>query len=259
MVSYRFILVEQPSPGVLLITLNRPQQLNALSSGLLGELGSALLAAAEDGAVRAVVLAGNERAFSAGADIKEMVAEGLAAIDNFARAEAQRRIAHFPKALIAAVEGYCLGGGHELALTADIIIAGEKARFGQPEIDIGVIPGDGGTQRIPRVAGKSLAMKICLTGEPIDAQTALAAGLVAEVVPAGKALARALELAAKIAAKAPVAVRLTKQAVLAAFSTTLEQGLEAERQAARLAFTTEDQKEGMAAFVEKRPPRFTGR
>ncbi len=259
MANYRFILVEQPSPGVLQITLNRPQQLNALSSGLLGELGSALLAAAQDAAVRAVVLAGNERAFSAGADIKEMVAEGLGAIDNPARAEAQARIARFPKPLIAAVEGYCYGGGNELALTCDIIIAGQNARFGQPEIDIGVIPGDGGTQHIPRVAGKSLAMLLCLLGEPIDAQTALAAGLVAEVVPAGKALGRALELAVKLAAKAPVAVRLAKQAVLAAFSTTLEQGLEAERQAARLAFATEDQKEGMAAFVEKRPPRFTGR
>ncbi len=259
MATYRFILVEERSPGVLLVTLNRPQQLNALSAGLLGELGSALLAAAEDKAVRAVVLAGNERSFSAGADIKEMVAEGIAAIDNPARAQAQWHIARFPKPLIAAVEGYCYGGGHELALTCDMIIAGENARFGQPEIDIGVIPGDGGTQRIPRVAGKGLAMKMCLLGEPIDARTALAAGLAAEVVPAGQALPRALELAAKIAAKAPVAVRLAKQAVLAAFSTTLEQGLGVERQAARLAFTTEDQKEGMAAFVEKRPPQFTGR
>ncbi len=259
MAEYRFILTEDVRPGVRLLTLNRPRQLNALSGGLLREVGEALFAAAGEEAVRAVVLTGSERAFSAGADIKEMVAEGFAAIDDALRQEAWRRIERFPKPLIAAVNGYCLGGGHELALTADLIIAGEGARFGQPEIDIGVLPGDGGTQRITRVAGKSLAMKMILTGETIDAQTALAAGLVAEVVGAEKTLERALELAERIAAKPPVAVRLAKQAVLAAFSTSLEQGLEAERQGARLCFTTADQKEGMAAFVEKRPPRFIGR
>jgi enoyl-CoA hydratase len=244
---------------VLLVTLNRPKQLNALSGALLGELGQAMRAAAEDESVRCVVLAGNERVFSAGADIKEMTAAGIAAIDNAARQEAWRRIERFPKPLVAAVAGHCLGGGHELAMLADIVVAGEDARFGQPEINLGILPGGGATQRLTRAVGKSLAMKLILTGEPIDARTALAAGLVAEVVPTARALERAIELAGKIAEKSPVAARLAKGAVLAAFDTPLAQGLEAERQAVRLAFTTADRIEGMAAFVEKRPPRFTGR
>ena len=259
MSGYQFIRVETAQAGVVVATLNRPKQLNALSGALLNELGQAMLAAAEDESVRCVVLAGNERVFSAGADIKEMTAAGIAAIDNAARQEAWRRIERFPKPLVAAVAGYCLGGGHELAMLADIVVAGEDARFGQPEINLGILPGDGATQRLTRAVGKSLAMKLILTGEPIDARTAFAAGLVAEVVPTARTLDRALELAGKIAEKSPVATRLAKGAVLAAFDTPLAQGLEAERQAVRLAFTTADRIEGMAAFVEKRPPRFTGR
>ena len=256
--SQRPILVEPRAAGVLLVTLNRPQQLNALSGALIEALGQTLFDAAADRNVRCVVLTGSERVFSAGADIKEMASRGIAAIDYPARQEAWRRIERFPKPLAAAVEGLCLGGGHELALLADIIIAGETARFGQPEITIGILPGDGATQRIARVAGKSLAMKMILGGETIDAAGALAAGLIAEAVPAGKALARALEIAGKIAEMPPIAAQLAKQAVLAAYESPLSQGLAAERQAIRLAFHTADQKEGMAAFIEKRPARFRG-
>ncbi len=167
--------------------------------------------------------------------------------------------ATFPKPMIAAVEGLCFGGGHELAMLADFIIAGEQARFGQPEINIGILPGDGATQRITRIAGKSLAMFMILTGEPVTAQTALQAGLVAEIVADGKARARALQLAGVIALKPPRSAELAKSAVLAAYQTTLDTGLEFERQAIRHAFTTSDQQEGMDAFFEKRTPHYVGK
>ncbi len=253
------ILCSAPRPGVLLVTLNRPEKLNALSVDMLTALAQALDDAGGDEAVRCVVLAGDERAFCAGTDITEMVEHGLAAIESDRRVRAWKAVEGFPKPIVAAVAGLALGGGHELAMLCDIVVAGEKARFSQPEINIGILPGDGGTQRIPRQAGKSLAMKMILTGEPIDAETALRAGLVAEVVAQDEVLERALDFAAKIAEKPPIAARMAKQAVLAAYDTTLAAGLEAERRALSQAFDTEDRKEGMAAFVEKRPPRWKGR
>jgi enoyl-CoA hydratase len=197
--------------------------------------------------------------FSAGADIREKQQRFFEAIDNSARRSAWNDIAKFPKPLIAAVEGICFGGGHELALLADIIVAGETARFGQPEINIGILPGDGATQRLTRVGGKSLAMLMVLTGEPISAHRALQAGLISEVVAAGQADARALDIAQAIARKPPRSAELAKAAILAAFQTTLDAGLEFERRAIQHAFTTYDQTEGMNAFFEKRQPSYRGK
>ena len=246
-------------PHVLLLALNRASKRNALSNDLIAELAAACRRAALDDDVRCVVLCGSDTFFSAGADIKEMQQRGFEAIDNPARRSAWRDIASFPKPVVAAVEGICFGGGHELALLADIIVAGETATFGQPEINIGILPGDGATQRLTRVSGKSLAMLMILTGEPVSARTALQAGLVAEVVEAGQARERALAIAELIARKPPRSVELAKAAVLAAYQTTLEVGLEFERLAIRHAFTTDDQSEGMNAFFEKRPPNYRGR
>ena len=253
------VLNSRPSDGVTLLQLNRPEKRNALSSGLIGAIAAELAAAAEDAGTRCVVLTGNEKAFSAGADIKEMVERGVDALKDRKRHQDWAAIQNFAKPMIAAVEGFAFGGGHELAMLADIVIAADDARFGQPEINIGILPGDGATQRIPRSVGKSLAMKMILTGEPIDARTALAAGLLAEVTEPGKALDRALALAAVIASKGPVAARLAKAAVLHAYESTLEEGLRFEREAVFTAFDTEDQTEGMTAFLEKRPPKFAGR
>lgn len=253
------IATARPRPGVLLISLNRPRQMNALSGDLLIELASALAAAEDDEEVRCAVITGNEKVFSAGADIKEMLACGLEAIDNCDRQSAWNTIENFRKPLIAAVTGIAFGGGHELVMLADIVIAADNARFAQPEINIGILPGDGATQRLPRVVGKSMAMRLVLTGEAIDAATAQDLGLVAEVVPLAETLERALDLAAAIATKPPVAARLAKQAVLSAYETTLSAGLAVEREAIRLAFKTADREEGMRAFAEKRAPKFSGR
>jgi enoyl-CoA hydratase/carnithine racemase len=253
------VLSTSPHPHVLLLTLNRAAKRNALSNELIAELAAACRKAALDHDTHCVVLCGSDTFFSAGADIKEMQQRGFEAIDNAARRSAWQDIASFPKPLVAAVEGICFGGGHELALLADIVIAGEDAMFGQPEINIGILPGDGATQRLTRVAGKSLAMLMILTGQPIPARTALQAGLVAEVTDSGKARARALEIAGIIAGNPPRSAELAKAAVLAAYQTTLNAGLEFERQAIKYAFTTSDQKEGMNAFFEKRPPNYRGR
>jgi len=257
--KYETIEVTAPADGVMLATLNRPAKLNALSRALLIDLAAAIdLAVADDG-VRCIVLTGNDKAFSAGADIAEMQTRGYDALIDRERVAAWETIERCPKPLIAAVRGLCYGGGHELSMLADITIASETARFAQPEINIGILPGDGATQRLLRTVGKSLAMRMVLTGEPIDAATALRAGLVAEVVAPGLTLAHAIEIAAVIAQKAPVSARLAKEATLAAYETTLTEGLRAERRAIRHAFTTQDQREGMTAFMEKRPPRFAGR
>ncbi len=259
MTQASLILKTAHAPHVLQLTLNRIDKRNALSNALIAELAAALAAAAADDDVRVVVLSGSETFFSSGADIKEMRERGFEAIANPARVQAWNTIATFPKPLIAAVDGIAYGGGHELALLADIIIAGAGAKFAQPEISIGILPGDGATQRVARVAGKSLTMLMALTGEPIDAATALRAGLVAEVVADRQALTRALEIARVIAGKSPIAARLAKEAILAANETMLSAGLAVERQAIRHAFTTQDQREGMAAFFEKRPPRYQGK
>src|SRR5512143_2587313 len=195
------ILVERPAEGVLQITLNRPEVRNALRTQTLGEIAATLTAAADDEAVRAVVITGGLKYFAAGADVREMAPLGPEQILNHERQRHWRAIAAFPKPLLAAVNGYALGGGCELALCADIVCAGTNAQFGQPEINLGMIPGAGGTQRLARIAGKALTMQMCLTGRPIGAQVALAAGLVVEVDEPESALARAVEIASIIAAK----------------------------------------------------------
>ena len=253
------IRVERPQPAVALITLDRPDARNALSNQLLAAAADALSAMAEDDGVRCAVVTGGPKVFAAGADLKETAGlDAVGAMRN-PRAGHWDTIRRFPKPLIAAVNGYALGGGNELAMLADIVIAGETATFGQPEINLGLIPGAGGTQRLPRAVGKSVAMKIILAAEFIDAPTALAAGLIAEVTAPAATIGRALELAATIAAKPPLAVRLAKEAVLAAYEAPLEAGLAAERKAYVTLFGTADMREGVSAFLEKRTPKFEGR
>lgn len=250
--------LERPRRYVLLLTIDRPQVRNALRTGLLAEIAAALDQAACDDTVRIAVLTGNSVAFAAGADIDEMAAHDAVSIRSDQRPALWQRIRQFPKPLVAAVDGWCLGGGCELAMHADIIVAGETARFGQPEINLGIIPGAGGTQRLTRAVGKGLAMRMILTGEPIDARTALAAGLVTEVTPPELTLERSLDLAQRIAAKPPLAVRAAKQALLRSYELPLEDGLAFERQAFAGLFATSDRREGIAAFKEKRKPVFRG-
>lgn len=253
-----YIIVEERTPGVTLITLNRPAKLNALSVDLTCELAAALTAARDDAGVRCVVLTGSERSFSAGADIADQQKYGDSAVFGRKRLDAWDAIQNFPKPIIAAVQGYALGGGNELAMLTDIIVAGDTARFGQPEINIGILPGDGATQRLVRAIGKAAAMKMILTGEMIGAEEARQLGLVAEVVPAARTLERALALAAVIAQKSPIGTKLAKEAVQMAFETTLAAGLILERRNLKIAFDSADRKEGMAAFLEKRKPIFRG-
>ena len=257
--SYETLIVETPAAGVTLIRLNRPEALNALNTQLLSELAAALDVAEADEAVRCVVLTGSERAFAAGADIKEMADKTYAQMfaTNFFGAGGQR-VERFRKPIIAAVAGYALGGGCELAMLCDFIIAAETAKFGQPEINLGVMPGIGGTQRLPRAVGKSKAMDMVLTARMMDAAEAERAGLVSRVVAADKLLEEALAAAGKIAAQSPLAVMMNKELVNAAFETTLATGVGMERRLFHSLFAFEDQKEGMAAFVEKRKPDFKG-
>jgi enoyl-CoA hydratase len=257
--SYETLIVEAHG-AVTLIKLNRPEALNALNSQLLSELSQALDAAEADDGVRCLVLTGSERAFAAGADIKEMSDKTYAEMfsQDFFTAQA-RRIEQFRKPIIAAVAGFALGGGCELAMMCDFIIAADTARFGQPEINLGVMPGIGGTQRLTRFVGKSKAMDMILTARMMDAAEAERAGLVSRVVPADKMLDEALAAAAKIAAQSPLAVAMNKELVEAAYETTLATGVAIERRLFHSLFAFEDQKEGMAAFVEKRKPNFTGR
>ncbi|MGH7056671.1 MAG: enoyl-CoA hydratase [Acetobacteraceae bacterium] len=240
-----------------LIRLNRPDALNALSDALMGELGAALLAFDADPAIGAIVITGSERAFAAGADIREMQSRTFPATfsDDFisARWEAILRV---KKPTIAAVAGFALGGGCELAMMCDIILAADSAKFGQPEINLGVIPGSGGTQRLTRAIGKAKAMEMVLSGRMLSAEEAERANLVARVVPAADLLTEALALAARVATLSPVATAMAKQAINAVFETTLDQGVRYERQLFLSLFGTPDQKEGMAAFLEKRKPRF---
>ena len=254
--TYETILVETRG-AVGLIRLNRPAALNALCDQLMTELGRQLLAFDADPAIGAIVLTGSEKAFAAGADIKEMRDRTYpeALLEDFLGAHWET-VTKVKKPVIAAVAGFALGGGCELAMMCDLIIAADTAKFGQPEINIGIIPGAGGTQRLTRAVGKSKAMEMVLTGRMMDAAEAERANLVVRVVPAADLLDEALKLATKIAALSPVAVAVAKQAVNRAFETTLAEGVRAERALFLPLFGTPDQKEGMAAFVEKRKPAF---
>lgn len=258
--TYEFITVNpQAQKFVTLIQLNRPGELNALNRQLMTELSSALRELDADEQVRVIVLTGNEKAFAAGADIKEMAdatAIDMVNRDQFATWDLIRKT---KKPIIAAVSGFALGGGCELMMNCDLIVASETARIGQPEIKIGVMPGAGGTQRLTRSVGKALAMEMVLTGRFITAEEALRAGLVNRVVPVEFYLKEALMWAQEIAQLSPVAVKLAKEAVLQAFNTSLDEGLLLERKNFYLCFASEDQKEGMKAFVEKRKPEFTGK
>ena len=242
-----------------LIRLNRPQQLNALNSTVMEEVATALEDLDRDEAVGCIVVTGNERAFAAGADIKEMA--GASAVDMLTRDSIARwdRIRRVKKPIVAAVSGWCLGGGCEIAMSCDIIIASESAQFGQPEINIGVMPGAGGTQRLTRAIGKSKAMEMVLTGRTMSAHEAEQAGLISRVVPVEVYLDEALKLAREIASRAPVAARLAKEAVNKAFETPLADGLDYERRLFYFLFATDDQKEGMQAFVEKRRAEWKGK
>lgn len=254
------VLVERDeSRRVALLRFNRPKQLNAMNGQVMDELCSALEALDRDDAIRVMVVTGNERAFAAGADIGEMATATPIDMLRGNRIAQWDRVRRISKPVIAAVAGWCLGGGCELAMALDLIIAAESAKFGQPEINLGVIPGAGGTQRLTRAVGKSPAMEMILTGEPIDAREAHRLGLVARVVPNELLVEDALALAATIATKSPVAVRVAKEAVNAAYEMNLTDALAHERRLFYLLFASEDQKEGMAAFLEKRDPDFKGR
>jgi enoyl-CoA hydratase len=253
------LLTETPVAGVQLLRLNRPAQHNALNTPLLKALAEALELANADAAIHAVVVTGGPRVFAAGADVAEMAAMDMVAMMASERPLLWQRIARFSKPLIAAVNGFALGAGNELVMHADIVIAGDNARFGQPEVGLGIIPGAGGTQRLLRMVGKSLAMKLVLSGEFLSAEQALTAGLAAEVCVAELCEERAIKLAATIASKPTLAVKLAKQALLNAYETNLQAGLVLEQQAFVSLAATEDRNEGINAFLEKRRPQFNGK
>jgi enoyl-CoA hydratase len=256
--GYEHILLEVEAP-IATITLNRPKVLNALSPAVISEIGRALTEVDANPEIRAVVLTGGPKVFAAGADIGDMAERTAAEQLQRDMTGAWAPIAGFTKPLIAAVNGYALGGGCELALMCDLIIAGDSARFGQPEINLGIIPGAGGTQRWPRTTGKYAAMETMLAGTPVSASRARELGLVNKVVPAEMTVAVAQRLARQLAEKPPLAVRLAKESVLKAFETPLAEGLASERRSFYFLFSTEDQKEGMRAFLEKRKGVFKGR
>jgi enoyl-CoA hydratase len=244
---------------VAVVLLNRPKQLNALSGELMGALAAALQALDENREIRAIVLGGNERAFAAGADIAELAAGTPISLYENRRIDAWDAIRAVRTPLVAAVSGFCLGGGCELAMLCDLIVAAESAKFGQPEINLGVLPGAGGTQRLTRAVGKAVAMDLILTGRMLTAREALSFGLVARVVAQEAWLGEAKRVAAEIAAKSPISVRLAKEAVDKAFEAPLSVGVEFERRAFYLARASEDATEGLNAFIEKREPEFEGK
>ena len=253
------LLVGAPTDGVLGLQINRPDVRNALSTAVFACLSRVLREAAIDDRVRVIVLSGVGDHFAAGSDIRELAAHTPVTIQLDDREFIWQEIAAFPKPIVGAVAGYCFGGGCELAMHCDILIAASTARFAQPEINIGLMPGAGGTQRLPRAVGKSLAMQMVLTGEPIDAQRALTAGLVSEVVEFDQLMVRAAQVARTIAAKPPLAVRYSKRVLLASFDQSLRDGLSLERRFLISLFPTEDKTEGMAAFLQKRTPNFIGK
>lgn len=253
------IVEKQHAPYVALIRLNRPKELNALNLETMGEIRDTLKELDNDDNVRAIVITGNERAFAAGADIKEMAGRtsiDMLKIDQFSTWD---QIKKTKKPIIAAVSGFALGGGCELVMTCDMIVASETAQFGQPEIKIGVMPGAGGTQRLTRAVGKARAMEMVLTGNFITANEALAAGLINKVVPVDVYLQEAIELAKQVAQMSPLATQLAKESVLQAFETDLSNGLIFERKNFYTLFSSEDQKEGMQAFIDKRKPEWKNR
>jgi enoyl-CoA hydratase len=257
--SYQNILVERRG-AVGIVTLNRPAALNALNATLIAELGSALDDLEGDAAIGAIVLTGGEKAFAAGADVKEMVAKSYPEIycEDFIT-RGWERVGQCRKPVIAAVSGFALGGGCEIAMMCDIVIAADTARFGQPEITLGTMPGAGGTQRLTRFVGKTKAMDLCLTGRMMDAAEAERAGLVSRIVPAAELLSEAVKIAERVAAMSRPIAMMVKESVNRAYETTLGEGVRFERRLFHSTFATEDQKEGMAAFIEKRKPAFRNR
>ena len=251
------LVVDRDGP-IAIVRLNRPEARNALSGVVLAELTTIIEDLDLDAEIRAIVITGNERVFAAGADIAEMADVGAIEMHLRRRFTLWERLRHIRTPLIAAVSGWALGGGNELAMVCDLIVASETARFGQPEITLGIMPGAGGTQRLVRAVGKARAMELVLTGRPMSAREAYDAGLITKVVGADEYLTEAVRLAHEIAQMPPIAVQLTKDAVLRAFDTTLEAGLAYERRAFELCFATEDHHEGMRAFLTKRTPTFEG-
>lgn len=258
--SFEFIIVNpQYEKHVALVQLNRPRELNALNRQLMTELSEALRALDADEQVRVIVLTGNDKAFAAGADIKEMADASSIDMVNRDQFATWDQIKKTKKPIIAAVSGFALGGGCELMLNCDLIVASESVRIGQPEIKIGVMPGAGGTQRLARSIGKALAMELVLTGRFLTADEALRTGLINRVVPVEFFLKEAVQWAKEMAGLSPIALKMAKEAVLQSFNTTLDEGLLLERKNFYLLFSSDDQKEGMRAFVEKRKPEFTGK
>lgn len=253
------VLLENPADGIALLRMNRPEAMNALNTATRMELVDHFRALSADDSIRCMVITGNEKAFVAGADLKEMSDKGTVDMTLGKVRDLWRVIAGCPHPVIAAVNGFAFGGGCELAMHADIIIAGESAKFGQPEVRVGIMAGGGGTQRLPRAVGKFKAMKMLLTGEPVSGREAFEMGLASEVVDDVQVLDRAMELAATIAALPPLAIRQTKEAVLTGADCSLDAGLTLERKSFDILFDTEDQKEGMRAFMEKRDPEFKGK
>lgn len=254
----KLLLVDRDTAGVLKLTLNNPEKRNALATPVLLLIADALDAVRDDPGVRCVIISGSTKVFAAGADINELAQKDTAGALADVRPTIWSRIRAFPKPIVAAVEGWCLGAGNELLMCCDLAVAGASAKFGQPESNLGIIPGAGGTATLPRIVGRMNAMHMVLLGQPIDAGTAQQLGLVLEVVEDGAALARAGELAAAIAARAPVAVRQAKAMVNAAFDLPHTAHLAVERQAFSALFGTEDKREGLASFMEKRSPEWTG-
>ena len=251
------ITTSQPAPGVLLIQFDRPAARNALNRQLLRELALVLRDAEKNDDIRSIVLTGDETAFSAGADIKEMPEDGIPMWGQRDRLEAWKTIEGYSKPIIAAVNGFALGGGCELMLLCDVVVLGETAKLGFPEVKIAAFPGDGGTQRLPRAIGKTRAMWMMMTGSYIDATKALDWGLAVEVCPASATVARSVEIAESIAEMSPIAIRMIKQEVLDSYRMPLDESLSLERKL--ILWQTEDHDEGIKAFIEKRKPRFTGR
>ena len=257
--SYKYILADEPAAGVGRVQFNRPKALNALNSSLMDEVMEAMSAFNSDPSIGAMILTGDDKAFAAGADIKEM--DGKTQIDMLMSASLIDRfdLKKLTKPVIAAVSGYALGGGCEVALSCDMIVASETAIFGQPEINLGIIPGAGGTQRLTRAVGKALAMEIMLTDRKLNAQEALQYGLVNRVAPLDEYMDVAISIAGRVARRSQIAIRLTKEAINKAYETSLEEGLALERRNFLIAFGSEDKVEGMRAFIEKRQPAWKNR